>query len=315
LLSQPVANVTINYASTKPAEGTVSPASPLTFTASNWSVPQTINLAGVDDLAQDGDQQYQVSLSSTSTDANYSGLPLPSVSALNLDNDVAGILVTPLQLDVAEFGDFDFFEVVLVTQPLANVTVTISSSDTTEGTVDKSSLTFTPLNWNVPQTVTVTGVDDNIVDGEQVFVVRTGAATSTDVFYAGIDADDVTVTNFDDETPGVYVKARRLLKTSESGNPSSRIRMRLTLAPTAPVTCVVTVSDATEIALTPQPSVVTFTAANFSNMQQIFVRGVDDPDVDGDQLVTVITEPCTSADPAYDGFDPRNISVLNRDDD
>ena len=31
--------------------------------------------------------------------------------------------------------------------------------------VDKSSLTFTNANWNTPQTVTVTGVDDLVVDG------------------------------------------------------------------------------------------------------------------------------------------------------
>ena len=76
---------------------------------------------------------------------------------------------------------------------------------------------------------------------------------------------------------------------------------------------VVNVSDATEIALTPSPSMFTFDATNFSVLQTFEVRGVDDPDPDGDQLVTVITQPCTSADPVYNLFDPRNIRVLNRD--
>ena len=54
---------------------------------------------------------------------------------------------------------------VLTTQPTADVTIALSSSDTTEGTVSPASLTFTTANWNVAQTVTVTGVDDALVDG------------------------------------------------------------------------------------------------------------------------------------------------------
>ena len=49
----------------------------------------------------------------------------------------------------------------LATQPTANVTLDLSSSNTSEGTVAPASLTFTTADWNVPQTVTVTGVNDN----------------------------------------------------------------------------------------------------------------------------------------------------------
>src|SRR3990172_9214305 len=66
----------------------------------------------------------------------------------------AGIAVTP------EIGGTTSFTVVLNGQPTANVTIPISASDATEGTVSASSLTFTPANWSVPQTVTGTGVDD-----------------------------------------------------------------------------------------------------------------------------------------------------------
>ena len=40
----------------------------------------------------------------------------------------------------------------------------IDSSDTGEATTS-GSLTFTSANWDTPQTVTVTGVDDNLIDG------------------------------------------------------------------------------------------------------------------------------------------------------
>ena len=64
---------------------------------------------------------------------------------------------------------------VLNTQPTADVTIALSSSDTTEGTVGPASLTFTTANWNVAQTVTVTGVDDAVVDGDDRLHDRDGA--------------------------------------------------------------------------------------------------------------------------------------------
>ena len=68
-------------------------------------------------------------------------------------------------LTTTEAGGTATFTVVLNTQPTADVTIALSSSDTTEGTVSPASLIFTTANWNVAQTVTVTGVDDALVDG------------------------------------------------------------------------------------------------------------------------------------------------------
>ena len=67
---------------------------------------------------------------------------------------------------------------VLNTQPTADVTIALSSSDTTEGTVAPASLTFTTANWNVAQTVTVTGVDDALDDGDVAYTIVTAPATS-----------------------------------------------------------------------------------------------------------------------------------------
>ena len=50
-------------------------------------------------------------------------------------------------------------------QPSSDVVIGVSSGDTGEATVSTASLTFTNSNWNSAQTVTVTGVDDNIIDG------------------------------------------------------------------------------------------------------------------------------------------------------
>ena len=70
----------------------------------------------------------------------------------------------PLALTVNDTGALRY-AVVLRAAPTGNVTVGISSDDTTVATVTKSSLTFTASNWEVAQTVTVQGVANADVDG------------------------------------------------------------------------------------------------------------------------------------------------------
>ena len=43
-----------------------------------------------------------------------------------------------------------------------------------------ASLTFTAANWNVAQTVTVTGVDDALDDGDIAYTIVTGAGDERD---------------------------------------------------------------------------------------------------------------------------------------
>jgi len=116
----------------------------------------------------------------------------------------SAITVTPTSgLVTTEVGGTATFTVVLNNAPTANVTVPLSSSDTTEGTVSPTSLVFTTANWNVPQTVTVTGVNDTIDDGDIAYTIITGPATSTDPIYSGDNAPDVSVTNIDDDAAGI----------------------------------------------------------------------------------------------------------------
>jgi hypothetical protein len=58
----------------------------------------------------------------------------------NTDNDTAGITVTPIAgLVTTEAGGTATFTVVLNTQPTADVTIGLSSSDASEGTVAPTS--------------------------------------------------------------------------------------------------------------------------------------------------------------------------------
>ena len=108
-------------------------------------------------------------------------------------------------LKTGEDGTTATFQVRLVTAPANEVTVTPSSSDMGEGTVS-GALTFTTTNWNTARTVTVTGVDDADVDGEQTFSI-TFRVESTDPDYAGISVPAVSVTNADDESLALNLDA------------------------------------------------------------------------------------------------------------
>ena len=113
-----------------------------------------------------------------------------------------GVLVSPTSgLVTTEGGGEATFTVVLRSKPTANVTIGLSSSDTTEGRLSKSSLVFTPKNWSVAQVVTVVGVDDSIVDGDQDYTIYTGSTVSSDPYYSGLPVDDVTATNKDTDEP------------------------------------------------------------------------------------------------------------------
>lgn len=98
----------------------------------------------------------------------------------------AGIPVTESggSTNVSEAGSTsDDYTVVLLSQPQFDVTVSITPN--TQQTTDKSSLTFTPLNWDVPQQVIVTAVDDSVVECPHDGLI-THAATSQDLNYDGI---------------------------------------------------------------------------------------------------------------------------------
>ena len=106
-------------------------------------------------------------------------------------SDVAGftIVESASSTGVSETGTADTFTVVLDAEPSSNVVITVTSGDTGEATVDKSSLTFTTGDWDTPQTVTVTGVSDGIVDWTQTFNITMAIddATSDDAFDALAD--------------------------------------------------------------------------------------------------------------------------------
>ena len=133
---------------------------------------------------------------------------------------------------------------VLNAAPSADVTIGLSSSNPGEGTVSPSSLTFTSTNWNVPQTVTVTGVDDQVDDGNVAYQIVTAAAVSIDSQYNGLNVDDVSVTNTDDDTAGTVQFDQAAFSIAKDGG-SITIKVNRTGGAASGVTVDFATSDGT----------------------------------------------------------------------
>ena len=142
--------------------------------------------------------------------------PLPVIDNLVVGLPAPDILVAPVNgLRTSESGLEATFDVMLSSPPLDNVSVGLNSSDSSEGTVEPSTLLFTPINWNLSQTVTVTGADDAIDDNTQPYTIITSPAISSDGDYDTLDPPDVSVINLDDE----YEPTDFFVTTWQTANP------------------------------------------------------------------------------------------------
>jgi uncharacterized repeat protein (TIGR01451 family) len=80
-------------------------------------------------------------------------------------------------LVTSESGGAAQVSVELTCPPFHQVTIPgIASSDTTEGTTPTAALVFDQANATQPQTITVTGVDDPIIDGDIAYTLTLGVA-------------------------------------------------------------------------------------------------------------------------------------------
>ncbi|MEP7051247.1 MAG: Calx-beta domain-containing protein [Pseudomonadota bacterium] len=320
LQSQPTADVNITLASNNSKEGTVSPAT-IKFTPANYGALQTITVTGVNDPVPvaDGNQPYTITVGApSSNDQHYAKLTAQQVTVTNLDNDSAGVIVTPTSgLVTSEGGRTATFTVRLTSQPSADVNIGISSSNTAEGTVNVSTLKFTSASWNAPQTVTVTGVQDNgTADGPQAYSVVVAKATSNDGKYAAAPKPpNVNVTNNDDDSPGIIIMPMAGLVTTESGGMAT-FTVSLQSRPTGNVK--ITLKSANPAEGTISPTVLTFTPANYASAQPVTVTGVDDPQPvqDGPQTYKIVADGgASSTDPNYNKVLAPDVTVVNNDND
>ena len=311
--SAPTADVSFGLLSGDLSEASVSPAS-LSFTSLNWATPQTVTLTGVDDAVNDGDVAYTIYTSmAVSSDAMFNHHVIADVTASNTNNDVAsgGVIVSPMTtLLSTESGGSDSFSVVLANAPTQNVVFTVDTSDGTEGVVSPNLITFTSLNWSIPQVITVTGQDDVEFDGTQSYTIVTSVTASDDPNYSGLVVADLTAANSDNDSADLIYTPSSGIVLSENGGLGA-FTVQLAAQPSQNVTFTLTSSDTSEGVLFGLP--MTFTPTNWNQGQTVTVYGVDDSDVDGDQAFTIKSSKFTSNDGRFANIDPADMAVTNQD--
>jgi hypothetical protein len=83
--------------------------------------------------------------------------------------------------------------------PSSSITIGLASSDTTEASLAAvyHQIIFTAETWATPQTVTMTGVDDPVEDGDVSFSVVMAAPISSDTNFAALSGTAISAATED----------------------------------------------------------------------------------------------------------------------
>lgn len=168
-----------------------------------------------DDRADSSYYRYWADVSDSAGSTNFSlrfNLSGSGATVLRIDDlRVVGVatnappwpevIVTPAgqTLTVAEGGANATFSVRLRSAPSAEVTVTLQPG--AQLSCVPAVLVFSPSNWTTTQTVTVSAVDDSVVEGSHTGRVEF-AVSSADADYHAMPVEPVTVTITDNESYG-----------------------------------------------------------------------------------------------------------------
>jgi len=107
--------------------------------------------------------------------------------------------------DAAAGATTALIDVVLTSQPYADVLIEIANASPRDAAISPRVLTFTPSDWDTPKSVTLTSKDDLVDDGDVNVMLVLSAAESTDAVYNSVDPADVSWTSIDNDTFGVTV--------------------------------------------------------------------------------------------------------------
>ena len=325
LTSEPTGEVMVALESSNPDVATVAPAiveltatdgpaadtttTTLSFTTTNWNTAQTVTVTGVDDdFDNDG---RSTTINHTVSGADYTSVTAEPVTVVLADNDGKGVTISTGSVTVTEAGGDDHsktYTVRLTSKPTGEVTVALSL-DTTVATVVPAMLTFTGLadNWNTPQTVTVTGVDDDVDSDRSATISHTVSGAD----YINVTAAPVTVTLIDDDARGVTITAAEPREAAENGG-TYIYMVQLDSEPAGEVT--VNVMSGNPAVATVAPAMLTFTglADNWNTPQTVTVTGMDD-DIDNDGRSATISHAVSGAD--YTSVTAAPVTVALIDDD
>lgn len=196
LSARPMADTIITVSSSDPGAASATPTM-LTFTPTNWNTPQAVVVLGVED-ADTMDEMLTLTLTGA-------GSQIVSVSVN--DNDVQGLVVSPAVVTLQEGGS-DTVMVSISAQPTSSITIMVTSADPGAVSATPAMLTFTSVNWNTPQAVTVLGVEDTDRNDEIVTVSFASAGLASRQVQVRVTDVDLNDCSFTTGSGGVFTGGR-----------------------------------------------------------------------------------------------------------
>ena len=276
LNTPPPGTVTITPTSGDSGAVSVSPAS-LAFTTANWNTPQTVTVTGVEDDDTTNETvtiSHSVSGYGTVSVATAVTVTVTDDDVPEVSDNIPEVNVEISTLTVSE-GSNGAYTLVLNTPPPGTVTITPTSGDSGAVSVSPASLAFTTANWNTPQAVTVTGVEDDDTTNETVTISHSvsGYGTVSVATAVTVTVTDDDVPEVSDNIPEVNVEISTLT-VSEGSNGA----YTLVLNTPPPGTVTITPTSGDSGAVSVSPASLAFTTANWNTPQTVTVTGVEDDD-------------------------------------
>ncbi|EQC28549.1 hypothetical protein SDRG_13627 [Saprolegnia diclina VS20] len=290
------------------------------FDASNWYIPQTIDVVSVHDRLDESSTATNVTISTLTHEAYtldfiYADVNVPTVAVNVTDVDRARVVVSKSLLVAAENGSItDTYTLVLTTEPRASVLIVVYPYIVWTDcyrfgfcnvTLDTTEVEFTVQNWYIPQTVSMRATPDRLDEADTHFGGISHGVFSDDVKYNGTAVANITVQIYDADTSAVIV-TKTTLAISEAGA-SDVYGVVLATEPWAKVT-ITALSNGTDNlgnqVLVSAPLV--FTWLNWNVTQMITVSPIHDNRVDPAPHTALLRHTITTNDLIY-----RNRTVAN----
>lgn len=173
----------------------------LTFAPGETSKDVTISI--LNDTSVEGDENFNFVIDNVGGNGSLGAPRTASIDITDDDTPADPILITESDgtTQVTEGGATDSYSIVLSRQPTANVAIAINPNS--QLTTNVSTLTFTPDNWNVAQTVNVSAVDDALQEGNHTGTI-THTVSSDDPSFNGFSLRNIDVSIADDDS-GTFI--------------------------------------------------------------------------------------------------------------
>lgn len=293
LKSQPLADVVLNIGSDHNDKLTIS-SKQLIFTSSNWHINQSVIFTAIDDNIASGDLSFNIKIKSSSTDVLYNNIPENIISVTIKDDDIAGIIYDSTSAILNE-GQYITRTFKLKSQPTSDVTLNISSNNSSRISISKPSLIFTASNWNTEQSVKFTAIDNNIYDGDVTVSVNI-KSTSADINYNNLSSG-FAITVKDNDTSGII--ADTTPTTITEGQHITRT-FKLKSQPTSNVILNISSND-TNYRLSISKSSLVFTESNWNIEQSVVFTAIDN-NIKDDDVDVLVTIKSSSTDLSYNNL-------------